>query len=343
MHEYIEVQFRRNGKGFWIARQVSGGFEFEESDPPARKIDLGFAPFGENTSKRMDHIRQVKGWSPEEFRLRVSAEDGALVIRGDDEFSLPEGFFNVSANVSGASVKKLPGRVEVVQDGHGEVVIDLEMDDRTIDVDLSGADPDILTLLGASTIDGQSAIDWVADANIRPTRRACVLNLVANLRVFPSVSSPLLLDTTCLFKSLDERCYAEISSTFFDRVSELAEEDDNRVYAEGHPHAPIHALLVDAIGKFDPSAAGHFSESGLLSFRAEGSPSLQMVIATPNSAFDARFVDLDLDLGNPLQDIAGLIVHIGELLDGEPTNHLDLRKKLGKGKAGPYLYYTVVK
>jgi len=67
-----------------------------------------------------------------------------------------------------------------------------------------------------------------------------------------------------------------------------------------------------------------------------------MVIATPNTPFQSRFVDLDLDLGNPLQDVAGLIVHIGELLNGQPTNHLDLRKKLSKGKAAPFLYYNVV-
>ena len=53
------------------------------------------------------------------------------------------------------------------------------------------------------------------------------------------------------------------------------------------------------------------------------------------------FADIDLDLGNPLQDIAGFVVHIGELLNGRPTNHLDLRKTLGAGKAKPYLYYTV--
>ena len=34
-------------------------------------------------------------------------------------------------------------------------------------------------------------------------------------------------------------------------------------------------------------------------------------------------------------------LHVGELLDGKPTNHLDLRKNLAKGKAKPYLYYTV--
>jgi len=343
VHEFIEVQFRRKDKGFWIARQIAGGFEFEEPDPPTRTIDIGFRPFDAGTKYRMAHIRQVKGWSDQEFRLRISVEDGCLMIRGDDEFSLPEGFYNVTANVGGAKVKKPPGRVEVKHDGHGTVVIDLAFDERTIEVDLRNADQDIVSLLAASTIDGQSADEWVADDNVRPTKRACVLNLVANLRVFPKLSDPLLTETTCLFKALDERTYAEVSTAFYDKVSELSEGHD-LVYPEGQPHAPIHARLIAAIGQFDASADGLFVEDGLLSFRAEGSPSLQMVIATPKppAMFGSRFADLDLDLGNPLQDVAGLVVHIGELLSGQPTNHLDLRKKLSKGKAAPFLYYRVV-
>ena len=100
-------------------------------------------------------------------------------------------------------------------------------------------------------------------------------------------------------------------------------------------------MLIPAIGEFDDNAKGVFDETGLLSFRAEGRPSLQMVIATPKGTYDHRFVDLDLDLGNPLQDVVGVVVHIGELLNGKPTNHLDLWKKLAAGKAKSYLYYSV--
>jgi hypothetical protein len=35
-------------------------------------------------------------------------------------------------------------------------------------------------------------------------------------------------------------------------------------------------------------------------------------------------------------------VHMGELVGGDPTNHLDLRKKLAKTSAGDFLYYKVV-
>ena len=38
---------------------------------------------------------------------------------------------------------------------------------------------------------------------------------------------------------------------------------------------------------------------------------------------------------------SGVFLHVGELIDGEPTDHLSLRKKLGRGEAAEFLYYTV--
>jgi hypothetical protein len=101
----------------------------------------------------------------------------------------PKGFYDITANVMGTKVKKRPKRVEVVHDNHGVVVVDLELDERTIEVDISKADQKILDVLAASTIDKQPGTAWVENEDIRPTRRACVLNLLASLRVFPSVSA----------------------------------------------------------------------------------------------------------------------------------------------------------
>ena len=148
-----------------------------------------------------------------------------------------------------------------------------------------------------------------------------------------------LTDVEFLFRSLDERSYARVRPSFSDRVVALSEEHD-KVYPEGHPLADIHNLLIQAIWDFDANSKDVFNTKGLLSFRVEGGPSLQMVIATTDKTYESRYVDLDLDLGNPLQDVAGLVIHMGELLNGKPTNHLDLRK-LAHGKANQYLCYTV--
>jgi hypothetical protein len=345
MHEYIEIQFRRRDKPFRVARQVQRGFEFDEPDPPTRSIDIGFAAFDDGTRYRMQRIRQVKGWSGQRFDVKLSVEDGSLVLRGDDRFSLPEGWYTITANVSGAKVKTIDKRrVEVVNDRHALLHIDLELDERTIEVDLDGADPAIQRVLDASTLDGQTGTDWVLDNDVRPTRRACALNLLASLRTTPTGSAPLLAEIDCIFIGRDDRCYARVTPAFYTRVQTLCDQDNNRVYPEGPPHAKIHEELLLAIGDFDSTAAGCFGTKGLWSFRAEGSPSLQMVIARPTTMFPMEFVDLDLDLGNPLQDVVGLGIHIGELVDGKPTNHLDMYDKLQKKKlAAPYLYYTVTK
>ena len=345
MHEYIEIQFRRNDKPFRIARQIAHGFEFQEADPPTRTIDIGFAPADEGTRYRLQRIRQIKDWTSQQFELIVSVEDGSLVLRGIDRYSLPEGWYSITANVSGAKLKKIDQRrVEVVHDSHGVVKIDLALDERTIEVDLGTADPAILRLLDASMLDGQAGSDWVQDPGIRPTRRACALNLLASLRVTPSKATPLLGEVECLFLGSDERCYARVTPALYARVFELSEAHD-KFYPEGHPHAKIHEELFPAIAAFERAAAGLFARDGLWSFRAEGGPSLQMVIARPTSSYPAEFADIDLDLGNPLQDVAGFIVHIGELLNGKPTNHLDLWDTLRKDSkaTSPYIYYKVRK
>ena len=66
-----------------------------------------------------------------------------------------------------------------------------------------------------------------------------------------------------------------------------------------------------------------------------------MVILPPPPSLAHTYAEFDLDLGNALQDLMGFVVHMGELLDGKPTNHLDMRKKLAKTSARPFLYYTV--
>jgi hypothetical protein len=344
MHEYIEVRFRKDAKRLPIVRQGKEGFEFAERDPPQRKINLGFRAYDAGTRHRMQRIRQVKGWGPDRFDIKVSTEDGSLVLRGDDRWSLPEGWYEVTANIDGAKVKKIDKRrVEVIHDGHGSLTIDLELDERTIEVDLEEADEEILRVLDVSTLDGDGGRNWVQNPDVRPTRRACALNLLTTLRLTPTKSAPLIRDVDCFFRGRDDRTYARVKPSFYERIHSLADDESKPVYEEGPPHARIHEELLSAISEFDSEAAGFFTRKGLISFRSEGRPSLQMVIARPSEAFPMEFADLDLDLGNPLQDVVGLSIHIGELLDGKPTNHLDIGKQLLKaGKTADYVYYKVI-
>jgi hypothetical protein len=69
---------------------------------------------------------------------------------------------------------------------------------------------------------------------------------------------------------------------------------------------------------------------------------LQIVLAGPKDATaDTLYADVDIDLGNPLWDAEGLVVHAGELLDSGKTDHFALRSKLTDSPAGEFVYYNV--
>ena len=82
----------------------------------------------------------------------------------------------------------------------------------------------------------------------------------------------------------------------------------------------------------------------LHSYRETNSPSVQIVVAEPPSDFDdnTHYADIDIDLGHPSLDAKGFMIHIGELLHPDRTNHLRLRSKLTKSPAKEHLHYKVV-
>jgi hypothetical protein len=188
-------------------------------------------------------------------------------------------------------------------------------------------------------IDGVSGIEWVTDEDYRPVRRACLLNLMSSLRTRPTSRTPLLPHLYDVFFVANDRIYAKVDRLLLEVLRDLADDPDRPFYAEGSPNAPIHGQLLARIPE-PPSVRSRFTE--LTSFRAEGRPSMQVVVAVPPSDLSYTYAEMDLDLANPLQDLVGFFVHMGELVDGKATNHLDMRKVLAKSSAREFLYYTVV-
>lgn len=337
MNEYIDVEFRTPaGKRLRIARQVTGGIELDEPDPIERTVGIQLTPRGEATRQRMRRIAQVKGWDLGQFKLDVAVEDGNLVLRGVDADSLPEGLYALRLEIEEATTGPKVN-LEIKQDGHAPAKVTVTLDARDVAVDLSGADPAIQGVLEASTIDNVSAADWL-HADKRPTRKACLLNLLASLRVRPGKTAALLPHVHHAFKVFNDRAFMRVDRALLPTIEALVKDPKKPFYAEGEPTAPIHKKLLEAI---PPAEQARFT-NGLLSFRGEGRPSLQMVIAVPPVDLPYTYAEFDLDLANPLQDVLGFIVHMGELMDGKPTNHLDLRKDLQKTPAKDFLYYSIV-
>ena len=337
MNEFIEVRFQKHGRRLKIKRQLLGGIEFDEPDPLERTIGIGFSARSEATRFRMDSIRRIQGWDPGQFKLNVSVEDGSILLRGVNEHALPEGHYQIRLQVEEAKTPRAQ-TAAVKHDQHAVVTVDVTMDDRVADVDLAAIDAGIFGVLDRSQVDGAAAMDWLVNRNRRATRQACLLNLMASLRTRPTAGDPLLPLVDHVFFVGNDRLYARVDRALLTRLRRLADDPRRPFYAEGPPHAQVHGRLLEEMPE-TPDVRARFT--GLLSFRAEGTPSMQVVVAVPPPDLAHTYAEFDLDLGNPLQDIAGFFVHVGELLDGKPTNHLDLRKPLAKTTAKEFLYYTV--
>ena len=340
MNEYIEISLRRNNKRLPIKRQVPGGIELDESDPIERHVTIGFAAADDITGYRLARVRQIQGWDPGQFKLTITVEDGSIVLRGVDRFALPEGRYTLTMTIEGATTRTVRRRVTLPYDGFAAVQVEVKTDDRSIAADLTACDGDIRRILDASTIEGQAGAEFVSDNDWRPARRACLLNLLASLRVRPALRHNLVGHIREVFVVFPDRIYARVSRGLFDRVMELVLDPKKPFYREGRPTSPTHLRLIERLPE-PPERRALFPPEALVSFRGEGAPSLQMVILEPPAGCDYTYADLDLDLGNPLQDVAGFVVHMGELLSGRVTDHLDLRARLARGPAKPFLYYSI--
>jgi hypothetical protein len=81
----------------------------------------------------------------------------------------------------------------------------------------------------------------------------------------------------------------------------------------------------------------------LVSYRQEGRYCLQAVVASSPGGAGNHYADLDIDLGNPLQDVQGLLIHLGEVLNPGYIDHLSRQKHFATGATADFMYYTVRK
>lgn len=100
-------------------------------------------------------------------------------------------------------------------------------------------------------------------------------------------------------------------------------------------------MVTDAIRRFPELHGKTERDFDLQSYRQDGRTALQIVVAIPRFTHPVVFADIDLDLGNPLWDVEGVLIHLGELLDGGPTDHFRVREKLGSTLPSAFIFFTV--
>ncbi len=345
MNEGFSIRLRRNGK-IWPVDQLTPdeGLVFDnERDAFPRSLTIEFDGDNAATLQRMNFVRSLRGWNAGVFQLHVVETDGMLFVSGVDENALPSGFYWFRLWIDDVIVPARDYRVQIEADSSDAVVnVDVKADPREIELTdpVDGFDDRIRRLIETpdSVIDGLALMDWLDAADPRPSRKACLLNLMAKLRTAPSAADPLIDQVNSVFFCGAERIYARVQAELFNRLQDLADDPERPFYAEGTPTSPMHKKLLDAIQRHGWGSPGDYS---LFSFRQEGNPSMQVVVAAPNVSTAPFCADCDIDLGNPLQDLQGFAIHMGELLGGKATDHLDLHDKLAKGATKRYLYYSV--
>jgi len=342
VNESFLVRFKR-GNRYWPVKTVSlgGGVTFDGPGQDARQMTLEFDARDNPVSQMaLNRVRSLHGWHPWEFELIPEEDDGGIRFHGVDEYGLPTGYFWCRVTVQDAKVPGGKQNFEIEQDAtQAKVLFTIAPDDRQVKLALTaGDDSQIDRLLAVpGSVDGESLRNWL-ESDVAPKRKACALNLLAALRVTPNKAAPFITLVESVFHVEPDRIYAAVQPELYARLQELADDPDRPVYAEGTPEAPIHRRLLEQLPEIADRTAGY----DLFSFRAEGRPSLQAVIAVPPGGYPQRFyADLDLDLGNPLQDVQGFAIHMGELLSATQTDHLTLYKTLSATKAADFLYYSV--
>lgn len=297
-----------------------------------RAVRLLLAPLGARTQARIDWVLRRRGVRA--LELKLCAQDGNLLVRGADEAGLPEGRYSLRLDIE--DLKSQAQQVDL-SDGEVRKPIAVEVADDQRRVKLNAKmDGEIRRLLALDDclLDDCALPQWLARDEVRAKRKACLLNILTKLRCAPLVSDPLSRHVRRIFYCDVDRIYMEVDGSMLQRVKDLAADPARPFYSEGPPAHPAHKRLLAAI----PEPEGYTLDS----YREEGHPSMQIVFAVP-PANSGRplFAECDIDLGNPLQDVAGLLVHIPEVVGGARTDHLAMWPKLMEGKTGSYLPYTV--
>jgi hypothetical protein len=342
MNESIRLELEMDDVPLPIQAFGSAGLELQnEIDAWPRSFVLEFDADSEVTRTRMNWVRDRWGWNPGFFDLHVTLDAGSLLVRGADARSLPGGRYWFSVEINGLKVAGGTHRIFVEDDEQVASTLAVTEDPRRVVLTkgVDSWDPTIRTVLtrAGQTFDGLPIAGWLAALDPREARKACLLNLMAKLRVLPTDDqTPFLTQVRRVILTDVERIYAEVDREMLLRLRELAQHEDRPYFDEGPPTSHIHRRLLDRAG-----VPGH----RLQSFRQDGRNSMQVVVAyPPGEPVDGRyFADIDIDLGNPLRDLEGFVIHMGELLTGRDTDHLKLHDALARGATGPFIYYDVAR
>ena len=336
MNEAFRVRFTSAGAPLPVDIVDRGVRLDNEISAVPRRMLFEFDGHGEATKTRMRFVQTREGWHPYNFPLTVSADAGSLLFSGVEPDTLPPGVYNGRIMIDDLEITKHGRfRIELENGKTTDVVLEASKDRRQVSLTKPVAElpRELRRVLTAdeSRVDGMPLVDWLQSATPRASRKVCLLNVLAKTA---ALKAPLLASVRSLFWADVDRVYAEVTPDCATLMQRLADDPAKPFYGEGVPKAAIHRRLLTCAGVVE-------ADYDLLSFRQEGKHCLQVVVGFPRSGHGPHFAEFDIDLGNPYQDVAGFLVHMGEVASPARTNHFALREKLLKS-CGEFLCYDIV-
>jgi hypothetical protein len=340
MNERIRIRFTRNGTALPVSRlDRSAGLEFGfESSARPKGFSIGLYPGNTVVEKAWAKVRQIEDWRAGEFPLTVTRDGDALVVSGGGKHnpagSLPAGAYTLHLRVSETRLRDGVCQIEIPPGGEVPVQLDqVGPPVRLTALDHAQWDDELRSVCehADSRIDRMDPLSWLIQPLPRVERKACLLNLLAKARSLPTARRG---ESLCpLIESIRwvevDRIDVKARPGLLAALRKLAQ------WRDALPIHPSHAENMSTI------FGGQPSDYAVESFREPVSQrSMQVVVAT-HKGTGAQFAEFDIDLGNPNVDLAGGIVHVGELIDPGPTNHLDLYHELRGGATSDFMYYRL--
>jgi hypothetical protein len=345
--ERIFLRFEQAGEPMTVTSlKMDEGITFEEpEDASPLNVGLGLQSL---QPIRIENVQRNHGWTNRQFGFDAALEEGGILLSGHarDRHGLPPGPYDVTVEVESYAFKKPRTRIILKEGGRAVIRLDVKPETRQIELN-DNFDAATRGVIDASTVDDKAMASWLA-GTVRPKpriqRRVCALNILSRLAAPPThqVKTGLTRHFEGVHFADVDRIYATADAGLQDALEGFVDADTWK--GEGRPKHPIHEKVVtDAIKRFPDLNGRTLGDFDLQSYRQGGGTGLQVVVATPRFAHPRVYVDVDIDLGNPLWDVEGILIHLGELLDGGPTDHFKVRDKLADIIPKDFLFFTVKK
>jgi len=282
------------------------GITFDENpEASPLNIAIGLKPL---LPSLLGPVQLRHNWSDGRFVLDAAVDSGGVRFYGaqGDRNGFPAGVYDLTVEVESYQFRDWAQRITIRESQQTVTTVHEKRDRRRVQLhsDIDSLTAEVLDH-PRSLLDGMGARQWLDSPVPRPARKACLLNVLAKLRVPPDPTRGLPEPLTSLIEFV---YFADVDRAYMAAKPDLSTRLDRMVETglwveEGVPKATIHARLKESLTRSGIDIPNQDKNRfSLMSYRQGGRNNLQIVVALPPEGFPIPtvYADVDIDLGNPL-------------------------------------------